>query len=106
MNDTSINQLPLGATSSEKRPNMVAGPVDADLDKVVDPRVPVKYRGTEADKKDMLVHGKQQELRRNFKYMPPDVTPLTGDIHALTEIFRFLTMTGFSSVGHVDLCGD
>ena len=39
--------------------------------------VPERYRGTAQDKRDMLVHGKKQELRRNFK---------------------LLTMTGFVSM--------
>lgn len=47
------------------------------LDDVVDIAVPERYRGTAQDKRDMLVHGKKQELRRNFK---------------------FLTMTGFASM--------
>lgn len=70
MDDIPINQVPPRATASGKQPDMVIGPLDTDLDKVVDYHVPARYRGTEADKKDMLVHGKQQELRRNFKYMP------------------------------------
>lgn len=52
-------------------------PVDEKLDNVVDTHVPVKYRGTQADKRDMMVVGKKQELRRNFK---------------------LLTMTGFASM--------
>lgn len=69
MNDISISQSPPGGTGPAKQPHVVAGPLDVDLDKVVDHHVPVKYRGNEADRKDMLVHGKQQELRRNFKYV-------------------------------------
>ena len=44
---------------------------------VVDDHIPQRYRGTENDKHDMLVQGKRQELRRNFK---------------------LLTMTGFASM--------
>ena len=43
---------------------------------VVSKNVPEKYRGTQADKYDMLVLGRKQVLRRNF---------------------NFLTMFGFSS---------
>ena len=72
MNDISIYQLPPNTTGSAKLPHAVAEPLNGDVDKVVDYHVPPKYRGTEADKKDMLVHGNRQELRRNFKYMRPD----------------------------------
>jgi hypothetical protein len=47
------------------------------LEDVVDKAVPERYRGTAQDRRDMLVHGKKQELRRNFK---------------------LLTMTGFASM--------
>jgi hypothetical protein len=47
------------------------------LEDVVDKAVPERYRGTAQDRRDMLVHGKKQELRRNFKR---------------------LTMTGFASM--------
>lgn len=77
MNDISISQISSRGNGTGKSPSVAADNVDPDLDKVVDYHVPVQYRGTEADKRDMLVHGKQQELRRNFK---------------------FLTMTGFSSM--------
>jgi hypothetical protein len=57
-----------------------AAVLDADSDQVDDlvisKNVPVKYRGTEADRHDMLVLGRKQVLRRNF---------------------NFLTMFGFSS---------
>lgn len=46
-------------------------------DENIDDAVPERYRGTAQDKQDMLVHGKKQELRRNFK---------------------LLTMTGFASM--------
>ena len=39
------------------------------LGDIVDMAVPERYRGTEQDKRDMLVHGKKQELRRNFKLL-------------------------------------
>lgn len=45
-------------------------------DGVISHHVPDKYRGTEADKQDMLILGKKQVLRRNF---------------------NFVTMLGFSS---------
>jgi len=51
--------------------------LEGKLDDVVDNHVPERYRGTEADKQNMLVQGKRQELRRNFK---------------------LLTMTGFASM--------
>lgn len=38
-------------------------------EKVVSHNVPTKYRGTAADKHDMRVLGKQQVLRRNFKFV-------------------------------------
>jgi choline transport protein len=44
--------------------------------------VPERYRGTAQDKRDMLVHGKKQELRRNFK---------------------LLTMTGFASMVNITM---
>lgn len=47
------------------------------LDDVVDHAVPEKNRGTDQDKHDMIVQGKKQEMRRNFK---------------------LLTMTGFASM--------
>ena len=50
------------------------------LDDVVDMAVPERYRGTAQDKHDMLVQGKKQELRRNFK---------------------LLTMTGFASMVNI-----
>ena len=50
---------------------------DSDSDQVVvSKNVPAKYRGTQADKQDMLVLGRKQVLRRHF---------------------NFLTMFGFSS---------
>jgi choline transport protein len=52
------------------------------LDNVVDMAVPERYRGTAQDKRDMLVHGKKQELRRNFK---------------------LLTMTGFASMVNITM---
>ena len=36
---------------------------------VVSHMVPHKYRGTEADQRDMIVLGKKQVLRRNFKFI-------------------------------------
>lgn len=54
-----------------------AEPTNGNLDDVVDTAVPERYRGTAQDKRDMLVHGNKQELRRNFK---------------------LLTMTGFASM--------
>jgi hypothetical protein len=39
------------------------------LEDVVDNAVPERYRGTAQDRRDMLVHGKKQELRRNFKLL-------------------------------------
>ena len=51
--------------------------VDEKLDDVVDDNIPSRYRGTDTDKRDMMVHGHKQELRRNFK---------------------LLTMTGFASM--------
>jgi hypothetical protein len=39
------------------------------LEEAVDMAVPERYRGTAQDKRDMLVHGKKQELRRNFKLL-------------------------------------
>jgi hypothetical protein len=50
------------------------------LDDVVDMAVPERYHGTAQDKRDMLVQGKKQELRRNFK---------------------LLTMTGFASMVNI-----
>lgn len=50
------------------------------LEDVVDKAVPERYRGSAQDRRDMLVHGKKQELRRNF---------------------RLLTMTGFASMVNI-----
>lgn len=47
------------------------------LGDVVDNAVPERYRGSDQDKHDMIVHGNKQETRRNFK---------------------LLTMTGFASM--------
>lgn len=47
------------------------------LDGVVDSAVSEKYRGSDQDKQDMIVHGNKQETRRNF---------------------MLLTMTGFASM--------
>jgi len=47
------------------------------LDDAVDTSIPERYRGTNADRNDMVVLGKRQVLRRNFK---------------------LLTMTGFASM--------
>jgi hypothetical protein len=44
---------------------------------VIDDAVPERYRGSDQDKHDMIVHGNRQETRRNF---------------------RLLTMTGFASM--------
>jgi len=44
---------------------------------VVDNAVPERYRGSDQDRHDMMVHGNKQETRRNFK---------------------LLTMTGFASM--------
>ena len=56
-------------------------PADAGLsgkfDHVIDDAVPDRYRGSDQDKHDMVVHGNRQETRRNFK---------------------LLTMTGFASM--------
>ena len=65
------------AASPVHSPPRDAESADGKLDDVVDMAVPEKYRGTAQDKHDMLVHGKKQELRRNFK---------------------LLTMTGFASM--------
>jgi choline transport protein len=46
-------------------------------DNVIDDAVPERYRGSDQDKHDMIVHGNRQETRRNFK---------------------LLTMTGFASM--------
>jgi hypothetical protein len=65
------------AVSPVHSPPRDAESADGKLDDVVDMAVPERYRGTAQDKHDMLVHGKKQELRRNFK---------------------LLTMTGFASM--------
>ena len=65
------------AASPVHSPHRDAESADGKLDDVVDMAVPERYRGTAQDKHDMLVHGKKQELRRNFK---------------------LLTMTGFASM--------
>lgn len=50
--------------------------ISEDKQSIVMPSVPAKYQGTSADQKDMMVLGKKQVLRRNF---------------------RFITMLGFGS---------
>lgn len=40
---------------------------NSNLNDVVEANIPVPYCGTDADKLNMLVQGKQQELRRNSK---------------------------------------
>jgi hypothetical protein len=47
------------------------------FDNVIVDAVPERYRGSDQDKHDMIVHGNRQETRRNFK---------------------LLTMTGFASM--------
>lgn len=62
-------------TSDRKYPSETSTP--SELDDVVDHSIPERYRGTNADRSDMVVLGKRQVLRRNFK---------------------LLTMTGFASM--------
>lgn len=57
---------------------------DSKLGEVIDNNIPMRYRGTEGDRKDMVVLGKKQVLRRNFK---------------------LLTMTGFASMVRKDFAG-
>lgn len=87
-----------------KQPHTMGQSLDADLDKVVDYNVPAQYRGTETDKRDMLVHGKQQELRRNFRYASRR-RMVAAVNQCADQNLRFLTMTGFSSVSDIDVCG-
>ena len=57
--------------------HVYSGYIDHKIDDVVDGSVPSQYRGTQVDRDNMLVLGKRQVLRRNFK---------------------LLTMTGFASM--------
>lgn len=45
------------------------GLVGSDHDEIISCDVPAKYRGTATDQHDMLVLGKKQVLRRNFKFV-------------------------------------
>lgn len=73
-----ITEIPLEAKQALP---MRSHPADTGLtgkfDNVVDDAVPERYRGSDQDKHDMIVHGNSQETRRNF---------------------RLLTMTGFASM--------
>jgi len=66
-----------GKTADEQSYMVQTRDMDEKFADVVDDHIPQRYRGTENDKHDMLVQGKRQELRRNFK---------------------LLTMTGFASM--------
>jgi len=59
------------------RPYPTDAELNGKLDHIVDDAVPERYRGSDQDKHDMIVHGNKQETRRNFK---------------------LLTMTGFASM--------
>ena len=43
--------------------------LDGKFDAVIDDTVPERYRGSDQDKHDMIVHGNRQETRRNFKLL-------------------------------------
>lgn len=58
---------------SKSELSILEAPPDGELgafdeDKVVSSNVPEKYRGTTTDHHDMLVLGKKQVLRRNFRF--------------------------------------
>jgi choline transport protein len=76
MTDATDQQLHARQASPVRTHPGTADP-DGKLDAVVDSAVPEKYRGSDQDKHDMIVHGNKQETRRNFK---------------------LLTMTGFASM--------
>ncbi|KAH8807096.1 amino acid/polyamine transporter I [Xylogone sp. PMI_703] len=80
--------------------------VDTPLDdgqapeKDYDGPIPVKYRGTAADKRDMHVLGKKQVLRRNFKFvtMLGFASTVTASWELLLPLFTFALTDGGSGI--------
>ena len=69
----------------------VAGWEDSDLDNlVVSEDVPKKYRGTQADKLDMLVLGRKQVLRRNFNF--PTMLGFNSTVMTAWEILPIIAI--------------
>lgn len=62
-----------------------------DLDDiVVSDTVPLKYRGTQADKHDMLVLGRKQVLRRNFTF--PTMLGFSSTVMTAWEILPIIAV--------------
>lgn len=76
MTDATEIQLDTKQTPSGRSHSAGAG-LTVKFDNVVDDSVPERYRGSDQDKHDMIVHGNRQETRRNF---------------------RLITMAGFASM--------
>lgn len=70
-------QMATKRASPNRSSSPYAESTDKEQENVIANAVPERYRGTDQDRQDMIVQGKQQELRRNFK---------------------LLTMTGFASM--------
>ncbi|KAH8810578.1 amino acid/polyamine transporter I [Xylogone sp. PMI_703] len=66
-----------------------------------DAGIPVRYRGTEVDKRDMQILGKQQVLRRNFKFitMLGFASTVVASWELLLPLFTFVLTDG----GRADL---
>ncbi|RMZ86388.1 hypothetical protein DV736_g6386, partial [Chaetothyriales sp. CBS 134916] len=67
-----------------------------DKDDNVDPSVPLKYRGTSFDKREMKMLGKTQVLRRNFKFvaMLGFASTVMASWEILLPLFTFVLIDG------------
>ncbi|RMZ88479.1 hypothetical protein DV736_g4298, partial [Chaetothyriales sp. CBS 134916] len=62
----------------------------------VDPSVPVRYRGTPTDRRDMMMLGRTQMLRRNFKFlaMLGFASTVMASWEILLPLFTFVLIDG------------
>ncbi|KAF2731622.1 amino acid transporter [Polyplosphaeria fusca] len=69
---------------------------DDEKDDVYDSNVPVRYRGTSNDKRDMNMLGKRQVLRRNFKFvtMLAFASTVMASWEVLLPLFTFVLTDG------------
>ncbi|KAJ9613052.1 hypothetical protein H2200_002993 [Cladophialophora chaetospira] len=69
---------------------------DEEDDDNIDPSVPVQYRGTGTDKREMKVLGKTQVLRRNFKFvaMLGFASTVMASWEILLPLFTFVLIDG------------
>ncbi|KAM0723329.1 hypothetical protein Q7P37_001531 [Cladosporium fusiforme] len=82
----------------ERHTHPAAVPSDAEYMKgfEVNDSIPVKYRGTTADQRDMAMLGKKQVLRRNFKFvtMLGFASTVMASWEVLLVLFKLTLMTG------------